>query len=131
MSQENAEILMRFATEFNERGWEALRDFADPDIEFDEPPEQPGAGKFRGIEAVMGAVARWAEAWEGQRTAPERVIDLGDTMVVLTLERLVGRDGIELEQRSGNVFTFRDGKIVQWAAYWTPQSALEAVGFEE
>src|SRR3981081_2639060 len=103
MSQENAEILTRLVTEFNERGWDALRDFADPDIEFDEPPEQPGAGRFRGIEEVLAAASRWAEAWEGERATSERVIDLGDTMVVLTVQRLLGRDGIELEQRSGNV----------------------------
>jgi ketosteroid isomerase-like protein len=131
VSQENVEVVLRFGVEFNERGWEALRDFAHPDIEFHEPPEQPGAATFRGVEAVLTAVNRWSEAWERQRATPERVIDLGDTVVVLALNQFFGRDGIELEQPGGNVMTLRDGKIARWAAYWTPQSALEAVGLQE
>jgi ketosteroid isomerase-like protein len=131
MSQENAAILIRFGAEFNERGWEALRDFAAPEIEFCEPPEQPGAGQFRGLDAVMTALGRWSETWDRQSTTPERVIDLGETMVVLTVDRLRGRDGLEFEQHGGNVFTFRDGKIVRWAAFWKRQSALESVGLAE
>jgi ketosteroid isomerase-like protein len=79
----------------------------------------------------MEAVGSWSEARESQRATPERVIDLGDTVVVLVLNRFLGRDGIELEQPAGNVITLRDRKIVRWAAYWTPQSALQAVGLEE
>jgi len=131
VSQENVEVLLHFGVEFNKRGWEALRDFAATDIEFCEPPEQPGTGTFRGLDAVMEALGRWSEAWERQSADPERVIDLGDTIVVLVLNRFLGRDGIELEQPGGNVITLRDGKIVRWAAYWTPESALKAVGLEE
>jgi ketosteroid isomerase-like protein len=131
MSQENVEILVQFGTEFNERGWDALRDFADPDIEFQEPPEQPGSGTFRGLEAVMEALDRWSEAWEKQTATPERVVDLGDTVLVIVVNHFLGRDGIELESPGGNVITLRDRKIVRWAAYWTPQSALEAVGLAE
>ena len=67
MSQENVDVLMRFGTEFNERGWEALRDFADPDIEFHEPPEQPG-----GRERSAAWTPSWGLSIAGRRRGSDR-----------------------------------------------------------
>jgi ketosteroid isomerase-like protein len=64
MSAHNVETVRRFQAEFNDDGWDALWRIADPEIGFHEPPEQPGATVFRGIDAVRRGVAKsWQENW--------------------------------------------------------------------
>jgi ketosteroid isomerase-like protein len=54
-----------------------------------------------------------------------------DRVLVFSVERFVGRDGIELAAPAGAVFTFRNGKIVRWEAFWDRERALEAAGLSE
>ena len=97
MSQENVELARRLHEEFNRDGWDALWRAAHPEVEFHEPPEQPGANVYRGLESAREGVTRvWHETWAEQRSVAERFIDLGDTVLVLTVQHLVGRDGIEV-----------------------------------
>jgi ketosteroid isomerase-like protein len=132
VSQKNVKLARSFHEAFNRDGWEALWRVADPEIEFHEPPEQPGASVFKGLEAVREGVARsWGENWIEQRSHAERYVDLGDDRVLLlAVQHLRGRDGIELAQPAGNIVTFRDGMIVRFEAFWSQQAALEAVGLE-
>ncbi len=106
--------------------------FAHATVEFREPPDQPGAGVFVGIDAAREALRAWEEAWEEQVTVIDRVVDLDDGRVlVLTTERLRGRDKIEMEQQSAAVVTVREGKIARWDSYWDQTAALKAVGLTE
>jgi ketosteroid isomerase-like protein len=132
MSQENLELARKFHEAFNRDGWEALWREADPEIEFYEPPEQPGANVFRGLEAVRDGVMRsWHESWVEQRSTAERFVDLGDRVLLLTVEHLRGRDGIEVTQPAANIVTFRDGRIVRFEGFWDRQTALDAAGLAE
>ena len=131
MSEENLATLAQFANALNDRGIEATREFLDPDVEFSEPPEQPGATTFYGREKVIEGFGRWSENWATQRSEFERVVDMDDTVLVLTREMLVGRDGLEVEQPCGTIFEFRAGKIVRFASFWDQSAALEAVGLSE
>ena len=54
-----------------------------------------------------------------------------DRVLLLTVEHLKGRDGIELEAPFAAVFTLRDGKISRWQAFWDKKKALEATGLSE
>jgi uncharacterized protein len=78
MPQENVEIVRGLYDTFNVGGAEALRKRFDPDVVFKEPPEQPGATTFHGVEAVIEGFGKWSENWESHRIEPERLIDLGD-----------------------------------------------------
>ena len=133
MSQENVELVRNFNEAFNKDGWNALWLAADPEIEFCEPPEQPGASVFRGLEAARSGVARsWGENWSVQRSVVDRIVGLGDGRVMLlNVMHLRGRDGIEVTQSAGNVVTFREGKIARFEAFWSHAAALKAVGLEE
>jgi len=131
MSRENVEIVQEFGEALNKGGISATADLLDPDVEFSEPPEQPGATTFYGIEDVLAGFGRWSEAWASQRSAIERAIELDDKVVVLTRETLLGRDGVQVEQSCGTVFELRDGKILRFASYWDQSKALEAVGLRE
>ena len=121
-------MLLKFGEALSEGGIEATRELLAPDVEFSEPPEQPGATTFYGREQVIEGYGRWSETWESQRSEIGRVVDMEDTVLVLTTEHLLGRDGIQVDQPCGTVFELRNGKIVRFASYWDQSTALEAVG---
>jgi ketosteroid isomerase-like protein len=132
MSQENIETLVRLGQAFNEEGWNGIFAFVAPEFEFHEPPEQPGATVFYGIEAARKGTARWAEAWTEQTSEVQDFRLLPDgRILVLTLERMRGRDGIAVEQEQGTVFTFKDGKVLRMQCFWDQSKAFEAAGLSE
>ncbi len=98
---------------------------------FSEPPEQPGATTFYGLQDVVEGFGRWSETWASQRSEIERIIETDDMVVLLHRETLVGRDGIKVEQPCGTVFVLRDGKVLSLNSYWDQSKALEAVGLAE
>jgi ketosteroid isomerase-like protein len=133
VSEKDVELAHGFNDAFNREGWQALWRVADPEIEFREPPEQPGASVFRGLENARNGVTRsWDQLWSGQHSVLERVVDLGGGRVlILNVMQLRGRDGVEVTQPAGNIVTFRDDKILRFEAYWDQQAAINASGLEE
>ncbi len=128
MSEDNLQTLGKLREAFDRKGWDGVFPFLHADFEFHEPPEQPGATVFHGHEEARTGWARWAEAWIEQRSEPQEVIELSDgRILVFTLQTMRGRDGLEVESESANVFTFRDGKVLRWESYWKRENALEAV----
>ncbi len=134
MSQENVEIIRRFGEAFNEGGFgsEATLSFFDAAAVFEEPPEQPGADVALGRESVGRMFTKFDEAWEEHRSDAEeiRVID-DDRILVLTVEHFRGRDGIEIDQPCGTIFTLSGGKIARMQSFWERKNALEAAGLRE
>jgi ketosteroid isomerase-like protein len=134
MSEKNIEILRRAVEAFNERGITgAVTDelFAD-DVEFHEPPEQPAPRSARGREEVRQLFGEFDAAWAEHKSEPEEFRALDDERVlVLSVERFKGRDGMAIDAPGAAIFTIRGGKIVEWQAFWDRQSALEAAGLSE
>ena len=123
------ETLGKLNEAFNREGWNGVFPFLDPEFEFHEPPEQPGATVFHGHEDAREGWARWAEVWTQQRSDPEEIIELPDGRIfALAVQYLRGRDGIEAKQRNANIFTFRNGKLLRWEVYWEPDTARALVG---
>jgi ketosteroid isomerase-like protein len=129
MSQENVEIVRRAIEAFNEGGIssEASLGFFHEDAVFEEPPEQPAPRVGRGREAATEMFEQFDAAWEEHRSETEelRALD-ADRVLMLSIEHFRGRDGIQIDQPSGSIFTFLDGKIVRLQAFWERKSALEA-----
>ena len=134
MSQENVEVVRRAVEMFNQRGFDGFRDadlIAD-DIEFHEPPEQPAPRVAVGRDEVRLLAKQFDDAWEQHRSEPEEIRAVGpDKVLLLSVERFKGRDGIELEAPLAGIFTLREGKIARWQAFWNKQTALEALGLSE
>ena len=123
----NTEIARRAVDVFNEGGIEPAAAFFDEDVEFHEPPEQPGRRTARGRDAVVALFSEFEATWAEHSSRLDEAIEVDDQRVlVLTTERLRGRDGIEITQPSGMIFTFRDGKVVLWEAFWDPATARAA-----
>jgi ketosteroid isomerase-like protein len=134
MSEENVKVLRRAVAAFNERGiGGAVTDelFAD-DVEFHEPPEQPAPRSARGREEIRQLFGEFDAAWAEHKSEPEefRILD-DDRVLVLSVERFKGRDGMAIDAPGAAIFTVRGGKIVEWQAFWDRARALEAAGLSE
>jgi ketosteroid isomerase-like protein len=109
---------------------EALYELLDPDVEFVIPALDLEAGEYRGHEAVRSYFRRWAGTWESWHFHPERLEALDDERVVVgLLQRARGKgSGVEIESRPGQVWTFRDGRVVRWENFASYEEALESAG---
>jgi ketosteroid isomerase-like protein len=130
MSEENVELVHAVYDRLNVGGAEAVRKLLDPDVVFKEPPEQPGATAFHGIDAAIEGFGKWSENWEMHRIEPERLIDLGDRVLSLEHQRLRGRDGVEVEADSATIWTLRRGKVIRVEAWWDQGTALKIAELE-
>jgi ketosteroid isomerase-like protein len=128
MSQENVEIVRR-AMEAYVRGDTAgaLAD-VDPDIVWN-PNEEPAG---RGHNAVLSSLQGWEETWEDYSMRAEEYLDAGNKVVAAL--HFTGRgkaSGVEVDARSYQVHTIREGKIVQMIEFTDRADALEAAGLSE
>lgn len=98
----------------------------DPQIERFEPPGFPLGERFHGIEAVT---EHWRQArgnWAEGACQPRRFIAAGDKVVVFARVhvRLNGRTNW-LDGDVFDVFTFRNGKAVQYVSFVDERAAME------
>ena len=134
MSRENIEVVRRVVEAFNEAGvgsetaWSL---FADAAV-FEEPPEQPGPGVAHGRKSIRRMFSRFEEAWEKHQSRPEeiRAVD-HERVLLLSVEHFRGRDGLEIDQPCGTIYTLRGGKIVRMQSFWDRANALGAAGLRE
>jgi ketosteroid isomerase-like protein len=81
---------------------------------------------------VREFVGQWAGAFDDFGVRAEEVIDVEDHVVIRLHQSGRGKDtGAQVENRTWQVFTFRDGKIVHCRGYPSRQEALEAAGVHE
>ena len=132
MSRDNVEIVRQVSQAYNSADLGKAVSFFHADAIFEEPPNQPGAQVVRGRDAVLETFQRFDEAWKEHRSELRDIRALDDGRVLMfSLERLVGRDGIEFTQDAWNLYTLRDGEIVRWQAFWDEGTALQAAGLGE
>jgi len=131
MSAENVEVVRRAAEAFNEQGitGAVTAELFDDEVEFHEPPEQPAPRSARGREELRRLFGEFDAAWAEHKTEPKEFRALDDERVlVFSVERFKGRDGMAVDAPGAAIFTVRAGKIVGWEAFWDRQSALKAAG---
>ena len=98
----------------------------DPQIERIEFEGSPAAGTFRGLDAVREHVANGRSTWAEGSCEPERFVVAGDKVVVFCHVRVRLKDQTDwLEGRTGDVFTFRNGKVIQFRTFADAQQALD------
>ncbi|MBX7246502.1 MAG: nuclear transport factor 2 family protein [Candidatus Sumerlaeaceae bacterium] len=102
-----------------------------PQIERIEPAGFPGEGTYRGLDVVEAHFSLHRENWAEGSCEPERFIVSGDRIVVFVHVRVRLKD--EDDWREGHiadVFTFRDGKAIQFRTFVDRQEALEWAGVD-
>jgi ketosteroid isomerase-like protein len=131
MSQENVELARRGVEAFVAGDWETWCAGVAPEVEWEETPGLgPDAAIYRGIEDVRAAISSWTAMWTDYEFEVHDYLDADDDqVVVLAQERGHGR-GTEatVERKLGEVFTFRNGKLIRARLYGSWAEALEAAG---
>jgi ketosteroid isomerase-like protein len=137
MSQQNVEIAERAMDALNQSNLmvggsdptPTLREFCDPEVEWDFSRRAVDPEIYHGYEGWLRIAEQFGDAWQELRMEIEQIIDAGDNVVLFT--RMVGlsKSGIKLSQTVGQVWTFREGKIIRDQFFGEDRAAcLEAVG---
>ena len=128
MTQENVEILGK-AMGSVPADPEALFAILDEQVEWDYVGAFPESATYHGPDAVREFFHQWSGAFDDFGMEAEEVIDADDSVVVLLHQSGRGKEtGAQVEQRSWQVFTFRNGMIVHCRGYATKAEAFEAAG---
>lgn len=105
-----------------------VKDF-DPEIVRVEFEGSPTGGTYRGIEAVEEHVVAGRSTWAEGGCEPQRFVVSGEMVVVTCHVRVRLKDQTNwLEGRTGDVFTFREGKVIEFRTFAEEKPALEFAG---
>jgi len=132
MSRENVEIVRKVFDTFNREGLEAALTYFDPEVQSLGPPEWLEEHLYKGHDGMRKIASVWAENFDEYRLDVERLIDVGDEVVVLLYQRgrIKGRTDT-IEQPIGYEWQLRNGKAVRVQVHFSWEAALEAVGLSE
>ena len=101
----------------------------DPQIEWIEPSDYPGAGTHRGLAEVAANIAKGRNSWAEGECELERFITGHDKVVVFVRARVRLKGQTEwIDGRFADVYTFRNGKAIQMRSFGERQDALEWAG---
>ena len=132
MPQENVETVRACLDAWNRGDWDAALVAAAPDVVLD---ASGIAGEWRGVHRGRDQVKRqwdsFVEPWKSVRSEVEEYIDAGEHVVARVTGRFLGRDGIEVQTKTGFCFTFRDGLMTHDLVANDFGEALAAAGLTE
>lgn len=132
MSQQNLELVRRIY-----EGWASndprMFELLHPAIEVHPDPRSAWPGiepEYAGHDGVRRYLASIYDAFEEYRAEAEELLDAGDRVVTLAIERARGKQsGAPVEIRhTAHVWTIRDGMAVRLDVNWDRDDALRAVG---
>ncbi len=107
-----------------------VKDF-DPQIVRIEFEGTPTGGTYRGLDAVKAHVFKGRSTWAEGSCEPTRFVVAGDKIVVFAHVQVRLKDQTDwLEGRTADVYTFRDGKAIEFRTFANEQQALEFAGVE-
>lgn len=102
------------------------------DAEWVNPHDAIEPGTRRGAAGFNDAIRSVFSAWDEVRLEVERVIESGDDMIALgTLHGRVHGPGMEIDSPHGQIWTFRDGRVIRMQWFNTHDETLEAAGLLE
>ena len=133
MSQENVQLVQAAFHAFEDGDMEAVLRLCDENIQITQAAELVGASQTQhGHAGVIEAFAIWPDLWDDYHVEILRMADVGDAVMVTTINRGRGKDsGVPVEMPFSFVFSIRAGRIVEWRLFMREEQALRAVGLAE
>jgi ketosteroid isomerase-like protein len=104
------------------------RELLADDAEWVNPDEAVEPGTRRGAEGFLRAIASVFEGWEESIFEIDRVVENGNDVIALGGLRTLSRTGLEVTNSHGEVWTFKDGKVVRMQWFQTHAETLQAAG---
>lgn len=101
----------------------------DPEIEWTESPGFATGGTYHGHAAVQAHLSQARASWAEGRCEPERFIVASDKIIVFVYVRVKLKHETEWRKgRHADVYTFRNGKVIQVRVFADTRHALEWAG---
>jgi ketosteroid isomerase-like protein len=124
----NVALVRQLYDTWNREGlgfFETARELLDPELEFREPPEFPGAGTYRGVDAWRSAMSRQLEGWDRIRFEPDEFLESGDKVFCAVRARTLGKETqLETERPIFHVWTVRENRILRCRVFFERAAAL-------
>jgi ketosteroid isomerase-like protein len=135
-AEKNVEIVQRIYTDglIDRDPKRLIDDFASPEIEYVDPPDDPDSGSRHGRTDVILALRRARQSFSEYRHELHELFDAGDTVVAAVTLHATGRarnKRQEIQKEQAHVWTFRDGEIVRFENGRDLKDALEAAGLSK
>src|SRR5271165_5892754 len=114
MSEKNMQVAKRAMDSFNYSNfvlsgatpYPSLREFCDPDVEWDFSRRVTDGEIYRGYEGWVRFAERVREACCEFRFGAEEIIDAGESVVVFSRNTGLAESGVRLDVRAAQVLTF-------------------------
>jgi ketosteroid isomerase-like protein len=117
------------ARAFTERGVEGVAETWHEDVVYEEDPLWPGAGIYRGREAVVKRLREYEEQLGRSTVTVDEIVERAAGAVVIFRNRGVTPSaGLPFEHRWAWLVQTREGKAVHIRAYFDPDEALRTAG---
>ena len=113
----------------SDEGVPELLELFDPAVHIDMTRRVFNAATYDGHAGLERLAEEIRDVWTQFESRPEEFLDAGDKVVVIQVRR--GRakgSGIEVEDRSGSIWTLREGKVVGLVTDLDPVEALKMAG---
>jgi ketosteroid isomerase-like protein len=130
MSEQNIEIVRGIYEAFDQGDVQAALSRIDPECVWDLTNHSwPGDDQYFGHEGIVEVLMEFIGAFDDYTVEPERFIDAGDKVVVISHEtaRHKGSD-VGIDRRQASVYTMRGGKAVRIDHYLDIDKGLQAAG---
>lgn len=132
VSADNVEIVRGMHKAWSSGDLAAALRAMHPDIEWREPPEQPGSRSvYRGYAGVEESILNWVGTWNEFRYELLELIDAGEK--VLSVGRQTGRgkgSGVEVTSDLFHLWTVRDGAAIEMRMFMDRAEAFRAAGLK-
>ncbi|MES2527006.1 MAG: nuclear transport factor 2 family protein [Bdellovibrionota bacterium] len=126
------EIVREIYAALNRNEIPKVMEFLDPDIVRIEFEGSPMAGTFRGLQELEAHFSQGRNSWAEGTCEPEKLLIGKDKVMAFVHVRVRLKDQQEwLEGDTGDVFTFRNGKVIEFRTFADTKEALKWSGIKE
>ncbi|HXV04089.1 MAG TPA: nuclear transport factor 2 family protein [Gaiellaceae bacterium] len=129
MGADPEQSVRRLAEAINRRDADAAVEVCHPEIEFLSVLAVSGRA-FLGHDGIREYFEDISSAWDEWRVEVHRVAPAADgrVVIVMTMHMRGKESGAPLSQRTGHVWTLKDGKLLRNQPFRNPDDALREVG---
>ncbi len=133
MSRENVETVERAIEALNARDWDALGALVHGEFEFHSAfAALEGPRPYRGVADVVAVFDEYDAIWDDLQWRLDSIRDTEErSLVILHVTGIAAGSRVPLDQRIGQVWTWRDGKLARVVSHSDVTEALDAVGLSE
>jgi ketosteroid isomerase-like protein len=132
MSQENVDLVRRYYAAWNAEGLDGARAFWSDEFEWQDAPEMPDAGTYRGADAVAAHFRDLDEVLGTMEVHVDRLLPAGyEVLAFLHVHLDAQRGGLLLDGPIFETVRVEGGKISRIRLFLDEREAFEAAGLSE